>query len=121
MLAEGKTQSGSGCATNSSQNVVDELDFATAFAGVGYSQVDAARLVAAALKINWSGFYEDIEIEKPLHTYGMDSLVAAELRYWMSRELKSTLNVFKIMGNISLEQLCWMITERSSYMRFLER
>ena len=41
---------------------------------------------------------EDIETTKPLHAYGVDSLLAVELRNWFARELGPDVAVFDIMG-----------------------
>lgn len=41
----------------------------------------------------------DIELSKPITEYGMDSLVAVEVRTWVMKELKSDLSVFDMMSN----------------------
>ncbi|KAL4934768.1 hypothetical protein BDV06DRAFT_235231 [Aspergillus oleicola] len=68
----------------------------------GASPSTVAGVVASALKDKMASILriskEDIETEKPVHTYGIDSLFAVELRYWISKEFRSDLSVFEIMG-----------------------
>ncbi|KAI0190605.1 putative polyketide synthase [Astrocystis sublimbata] len=40
----------------------------------------------------------DIETVRPLHSYGVDSLLAVELRSWFAKEFKSDVAVFEILG-----------------------
>lgn len=44
---------------------------------------------------------EDIDASKPLHVYGVDSLLAVELRNWFAKELSADVAVFDIMGGVS--------------------
>lgn len=48
---------------------------------------------------------EDISASKSMSDYGMDSLVAAEMRNWLLRELDTALPVLDLMANISLQEL----------------
>ncbi|KAJ4305130.1 hypothetical protein N0V90_000660 [Kalmusia sp. IMI 367209] len=41
---------------------------------------------------------EDVDAEKPLHVFGVDSLVAVELRNWLRKEFAAEVAVFDIMG-----------------------
>ncbi|TVY80408.1 Highly reducing polyketide synthase azaB [Lachnellula suecica] len=45
---------------------------------------------------------KDIDVTKPLHAYGVDSLLAVELRNWFAKEIKADLAVFDIMGASSI-------------------
>ncbi|KAI1475846.1 KR domain-containing protein [Daldinia eschscholtzii] len=42
---------------------------------------------------------EDIDVTRPAHSYGVDSLVAVELRFWFSNEMKADISVFNILAN----------------------
>jgi acyl carrier protein len=57
--------------------------------------VDAlARKLARALSIS----PEDVDSDKPLHAFGVDSLVAVELRNWIGKEFAADIAMFDIMG-----------------------
>lgn len=49
--------------------------------------------------------FEDIESSKPMHAYGVDSLVAIELRSWFAEALGADIPVFDILSNLSIEGL----------------
>jgi hypothetical protein len=55
----------------------------------------------------------DIDISKPVHHYGVDSLVAIGYRNWIFRELKSTVTVFDILNSVPLTQLAAKIARNS--------
>ncbi|TGO47687.1 hypothetical protein BCON_0267g00180 [Botryotinia convoluta] len=63
---------------------------------------EAGLLVANALRSNLSkilGIPEyDIELRNRVESYGIDSLVAVELRNWFGREMGADLAVFEILG-----------------------
>ena len=56
---------------------------------------------------------EDVDVRKPLVAYGLDSLVAVELRNWISRELEANIPLMELMNNPSIEALAAKIAERS--------
>lgn len=41
---------------------------------------------------------QEIDASKPMHTHGVDSLVAVELRNWLSHGLRVDVSVFEILG-----------------------
>ncbi|CAD6579781.1 MAG: hypothetical protein ASARMPRED_009250 [Alectoria sarmentosa] len=45
---------------------------------------------------------EDIDAEKAIYSFGIDSLVALEVRYWYMKEMKANIPIFDIMQNQSL-------------------
>lgn len=47
----------------------------------------------------------DVDAGKPLSTYGVDSLVAVEVRNWIARETGVDVSVFDIMANIPIRTL----------------
>lgn len=47
----------------------------------------------------------DVDIHAPLSTFGVDSLVAVEIRGWLKRELAADVAVFEILGGASLMSL----------------
>lgn len=39
----------------------------------------------------------DIEVRKPLHSFGIDSIVSLKIRYWISKEIKAEVGIFDIL------------------------
>ncbi|KAL4881183.1 hypothetical protein BJY04DRAFT_227866 [Aspergillus karnatakaensis] len=56
---------------------------------------------------------EDVEPEKPLSSYGVDSLMAVELRNWIVRELEAPVSVFEIMGGVSIAGIADVVVQKS--------
>lgn len=48
---------------------------------------------------------EDIDINQPPFTFGVDSLVAVELMFWFSQEAKAEVPVVQIFGGNTIAQL----------------
>nr|ALQ32787.1 putative polyketide synthase [Fusarium bulbicola] len=86
------------------------------------SLADAAKIVSAAIVQKLckalSSSERDIDVSKPLHSYGVDSLVAVELRAWFMKEVGSDVAVFDIMSGQSLEELAELAAKRSSFANF---
>lgn len=59
----------------------------------------------------------DVNVKKPLHGLGVDSLVAVELRTWFQRELGAEVAVFDIMGEGSLEDVAALVVRRSALVK----
>ena len=82
------------------------------------SIADASDIVCEALTSKLSRFVdikaENIEVTKPLHVYGIDSLSAVELRKWFARVLKADVTVFDILGNSTIESLSRSVAEKSA-------
>jgi hypothetical protein len=58
---------------------------------------------------------DDIDLSKPISTYGVDSLTAVEIRAWSSRDLQSDISIFDILSNIPISALARIIVQRSKY------
>lgn len=72
--------------------------------------VDAlAKKLARALSI----LPEDVDTDKPLHAFGVDSLVAVELRNWIGREFAADVTVFDIMGGTIVAAIGDLVTKTS--------
>ncbi|KAH6677568.1 putative lovastatin nonaketide synthase [Halenospora varia] len=56
---------------------------------------------------------EDINIEQPLHAYGVDSLIAVEIRNWILKELKSEISILDILSPLPIQGLAVKIAEGS--------
>lgn len=57
---------------------------------------------------------EDLDSGKPANSYGVDSLVAVEVRAWVFKEVKSDVSVFDILSNAPLTMLAAKIAAKSS-------
>lgn len=78
---------------------------------------DAAGAVSQALirKLSktLSTLHNDVEIHKPLATYGVDSLLAVELRSWIAKEFLADIAVFEISGGSTLSTVGMLVAARS--------
>lgn len=57
----------------------------------------------------------DIDPSRPVHMYGVDSLIAVELRNWFTNEIKADVAVLHILGNTSVDALGLIAAEKSLY------
>ncbi|RAQ62031.1 hypothetical protein AFCA_013181 [Aspergillus flavus] len=55
-----------------------------------------------------------VDRNKPLQAYGVDSLLAIELRNWISREFNADLAVFETQGSSTLGTLSMLVAGRST-------
>ncbi|KAI2628872.1 lovastatin nonaketide synthase [Hypoxylon sp. NC1633] len=73
------------------------------------SDVEAASLVQEWLKTKIGQLLglqtEDVNLTRPAHTYGIDSLVAIDLKNWFAREIGVEIQIFTLLGNETLEDL----------------
>ena len=83
---------------------------------------EAAVLIAETLISRLAGIMalnkDDIDPGKPVHYYGVDSLVAVELRSWLSKHLGADIEVLDIMGDGSIAQLADMVARSSKLLTF---
>jgi len=76
-----------------------------------------AGALAKKLSTSLSMPEDDIEVDKPIHAYGVDSLVAVEIRYWLLKEIKAELAVFEILGSKSISQLSVLAARKSEFLQ----
>ncbi|UKZ82916.1 putative secondary metabolism biosynthetic enzyme [Trichoderma virens FT-333] len=73
---------------------------------------DALRIhVAAAMSSDAS----NIDVDKPVTAYGIDSLKATEVRNWFLKEFSSRLSIFEILSPIPISRLALSILKNSTY------
>lgn len=58
---------------------------------------------------------DDIDTSKPLHSYGVDSLLAVELRNYFAKELGAEVAIFDVMGGASFTAVGLTVASRSKY------
>jgi hypothetical protein len=56
---------------------------------------------------------EELDPNKPMHSYGVDSLVAVELRNWFSKEPRADVAIFDILGGATISTVCVMAAAKS--------
>ncbi|KAF2472400.1 uncharacterized protein BDR25DRAFT_341828 [Lindgomyces ingoldianus] len=56
---------------------------------------------------------EELDASAPTSVYGVDSLVAVEIRNWLGREMKADVPVFEILQASSLQSLSYKIAEKN--------
>ncbi|KAM0721832.1 hypothetical protein Q7P37_002757 [Cladosporium fusiforme] len=81
------------------------------------SHRDASTLVTSALAAKLAQALgmaeEDVEASKSVSEYGVDSLVAVELRNWIQRRAKAVVSIFELMSGIPMRELASRIAGRS--------
>lgn len=56
---------------------------------------------------------ENLDASKEMHVYGVDSLVAVELRNWFKWKLEAEVAVFEILGNATFESIATLVAGKS--------
>ncbi len=57
---------------------------------------------------------DDIDTSKPLHAYGVDSLLAGELRNYFAKELSVDVAIFDLMGGPSIDAVTLTVAKKST-------
>ncbi|KAF2192938.1 hypothetical protein K469DRAFT_693029 [Zopfia rhizophila CBS 207.26] len=69
------------------------------------------------LRIMPTSFEDDKVTEalakQPIHSLGVDSLVAVELRNWFAKEMAADVATFEILGGMGMKELSRLVVERS--------
>ena len=60
--------------------------------------------------------HEDIDVNKPMHRFGIDSLIAVETRRWFGQEMKADVTVIDILESPSVAALSSLVAGRSQYL-----
>lgn len=56
---------------------------------------------------------DEIQTSRPMSDYGVDSLVAVEMRSWLFREMDVVISVFELLANVPLRRLSADIVKKS--------
>ncbi|KAH8172381.1 KR domain-containing protein [Sarocladium implicatum] len=92
------------------------------------SQVQASKTIQEARQTIISVFTDhlgkflqipttEIDTSRPLFTYGVDSLVAMEMRNWIATEFKADLGLFDITAHVPITDLVGKIAEKSQFVQ----
>lgn len=60
---------------------------------------------------------DDIDTSKPLHAYGVDSLLAVELRNYFAQELSADVAIFDHMSGPSIDAESLTVAKESTFFR----
>jgi hypothetical protein len=63
---------------------------------------------------------DDVDANKPLSTYGVDSLVAVEVRNWIAKEMLVEVSVFEILANVPMKQLAAELAAKSKLVQLAQ-
>ena len=95
------------------------VDFARFFAAKP-TAVEAASTVGEALATKLaqtlSMSRDEVDMAAPIHSFGVDSLVAVEIRNWLSKELRADVAIFDILEATSVAALGASAAGKSSYL-----
>ncbi|CAF3617236.1 unnamed protein product [Fusarium graminearum] len=80
---------------------------------------EASHIIADAIKERLAKVIdkdtENIEEGKPLHSYGIDSLSAVEMRNWLLEEMQCEVGIFEILGSTSILALADKVANSSKF------
>ncbi|KAI9693527.1 MAG: Type I Iterative PKS [Bogoriella megaspora] len=87
----------------------DQVDYASIISKASSAE-DAAVEMTKWLVIKISGVLglsqDDIDVSRPMSSYGIDSLLGMELRNWFERELGAKFPIFELLSSSSMADLC---------------
>ncbi|PVH93388.1 reducing type I polyketide synthase [Periconia macrospinosa] len=85
------------------------------------SMTEARELATQALQVKMSRILglplTTIELDNSLDSYGVDSLVALELRNWMTKEMGAEVAVFELLGGTSIREIGGIVAAKSTLKR----
>ena len=83
------------------------------------SLADAATVVSRALRSKMSRIlgiaHDEIHLDSRVESYGVDSLVAVELRNWLAKEVDADIAVFELLGATTLNKVGTVAANKSSF------
>ncbi|KAF2143954.1 uncharacterized protein K452DRAFT_316749 [Aplosporella prunicola CBS 121167] len=81
------------------------------------SKEEATEIITGALVHKTADILQmpssEVDPSRPLYRYGVDSLVALEVRNWITRELKANMALLEILAAVPIESFAEKITEKS--------
>lgn len=97
--------------------IMAERGSSTKIPAVAHDKTSPGRIVVSALAERLARALaiaaEDVEPAKCLDDYGVDSLVAVELRNWLAKDFAATVAVFEIMGGTRIADIGDLVVKRS--------
>lgn len=85
------------------------------------SMMEATDIITEAIQSQLSGLLvvskDDIDPSKPIHKYGVDSLVAVEMRNWFAKGVGSDVATSEILGDVGIRVLAGTVAARSKFVK----
>ena len=100
--------------TTSEQGVDFKQLFCTA-STLSEAQSVVTQALIAKLSKSLPTVQDNVDLNKPIHSYGVDSLMAVELRSWFAREFAVDITTFELLGGTSFIGVSHTIAEKSSF------
>lgn len=114
------TTNGYGPSSSSSRAANASTNFAAVFA-TATSPDEVTAILKQEMRSKLSRMLsvsgDEIDLDKPIHQYGVDSLAAVELRNWFGRELRADIAIFDILGGASIASVVALAVGKSDYRR----
>lgn len=60
----------------------------------------------------------EVDPERPMYRYGVDSLVALEVRNWISKEMKASVALLEVLAAVPMKVLAASIADKSKILTF---
>ncbi|KAF2158513.1 hypothetical protein M409DRAFT_71605 [Zasmidium cellare ATCC 36951] len=96
----------------------DAVDFAAVFRNAA-TAADASSAVKDALTRKLASTLslsmEDLEAGEHMHSYGVDSLAAVEIRNWFAKEVHADIAIFDILGGSTIATVSSLAANKSKY------
>lgn len=107
---------GSGSAAQGADGAADSVNWRAQLSAADSEDAATEVVVQALAQKLFKMTAADVmsDLEAPLHSYGLDSLVAIELRSWLLNEMGAEVAIFDLMGNGGVASLATLIVKRSS-------
>lgn len=117
-LARPRSQHKSALAPGTTRNAKDVLALTLSNAATTLTEAIAAIIDTLVSKLSdiFSIPVSDIDTSLPITSYGVDSLVAVELRKFLNDTLQAKTSVFEILQTVSLKEFGALLATRSEYL-----
>jgi NADPH:quinone reductase-like Zn-dependent oxidoreductase/NAD(P)-dependent dehydrogenase (short-subunit alcohol dehydrogenase family)/aryl carrier-like protein len=80
------------------------------------SHAEATCLILAALVAKVAKLSQrevaDVDVQKSLHSYGVDSLVAVEIRNWIVKEMLADVSVFEVLASVTMGEFAGGVVKK---------
>nr|QEE83323.1 polyketide synthase 2122 [Alternaria oxytropis] len=112
-------------AAGSSANAGQAISLREELTRCGTVNEEAVQLITTAIVQRLASLMmipeADIDAGRPLSAYGVDSLVAVEVRNWIAQNVAVECSVFDVMQNVPMSQLAQNLAEKSKLLLGQER